>query len=64
MYLTGSNATMLSGDLATHLVGRYGAFRIQPLCLAEFFELHGGEPNTRVSHLRRSSHAQVVWLST
>lgn len=27
---------MLSGDLATHLVGRYGAFRIQPLCLAEF----------------------------
>ncbi len=40
IYLTGSNATLLSGDLATHLAGRYVAFHIQPLSFAEFLELH------------------------
>ena len=31
---------MLSGDLATHLAGRYVEFLIQPFSFAEFVELH------------------------
>lgn len=41
IYITGSNSQMLSGDLATHLAGRYVAFNIQPFSFAEFAQLHG-----------------------
>ena len=41
IYITGSNSQMLSGDLATHLAGRYVAFNIQPFSFAEFTQLHG-----------------------
>lgn len=41
IYITGSNSQMLSGDLATHLAGRYIAFNIQPFSFAEFTQLHG-----------------------
>lgn len=40
IYLTGSNSQMLSGDLATHLAGRYLAFHIQPFSFSEFVSLH------------------------
>lgn len=40
IYITGSNSQMLSGDLATHLAGRYIAFHIQPFSFAEFRALH------------------------
>ena len=36
IYLTGSNSRMLSGDLATHLAGRYVTIRVQPLAFAEY----------------------------
>lgn len=36
IYLTGSNSRMLSGDLATHLAGRYVTTRVQPLAFAEY----------------------------
>ena len=36
IYVTGSNAKMLSSDLATHLSGRYIEFRIYPLSYADF----------------------------
>lgn len=39
IYLTGSNATMLSGQLATHLAGRYVSFLIQPFSFSEFAAL-------------------------
>ncbi len=35
IYLTGSNAKMLSGELATYLGGRYVEFRIYPFSLSE-----------------------------
>lgn len=42
VYITGSNAHMLSGDLATLLSGRYVEINMLPLSFAEYFELKGG----------------------
>ncbi|WP_428770729.1 ATP-binding protein [Treponema sp. HNW] len=36
IYITGSNSTLISGDLATLLAGRYVEFEIQPLTFSEF----------------------------
>ena len=35
LYITGSNSNLLSGELATHLAGRYVEFRIYPLSFNE-----------------------------
>lgn len=40
IYCTGSNARMLSGELATFLSGRYVEFRIWGLSYAEFLQFH------------------------
>lgn len=40
IYCTGSNANMLSGELATHLSGRYIAFDIHSLSFTEFIRFH------------------------
>ena len=39
--VTGSNAKLLSGELATHMVGRYHAVELFPLSFAEFCAFHG-----------------------
>lgn len=39
IYLTGSNAKLLSSDLSTFLAGRYISFQIQPFVFSEFIEL-------------------------
>lgn len=41
IYLTGSNAKLLSGELATYLGGRYVEFVIYPFSFSEFSELFG-----------------------
>ncbi len=43
--ITGSNAKMLSGELATRLRGRYIAYRIRGLCYDEFLTFHRLEDN-------------------
>ena len=43
VYITGSNAHMLSGELATLLSGRYIEIRMLPLSFAEYYELVGGD---------------------
>ena len=48
VYITGSNAKMLSGELATYLSGRYVEFKIYSLSYLEFLQLHRLE-NTRQS---------------
>lgn len=40
IYLTGSNAKLLSGELATYLGGRYVEFVIYPFSYTEFLELY------------------------
>jgi predicted AAA+ superfamily ATPase len=43
VYVTGSNARMLSGELATLLSGRYVEIGMLPLSFAEYFEMVGGD---------------------
>lgn len=40
IYITGSNAKLLSGELATYLAGRYVEFVIYPFSFAEFLEMN------------------------
>ena len=40
IYITGSNAKLLSGELASYLGGRYVEFVIYPFSFAEFMELY------------------------
>ena len=43
VYITGSNAQLLSGELATLLSGRFIEISMLPLSFAEYFELVGGD---------------------
>ncbi len=43
VYITGSNAQMLSGELATLLSGRYIEIGMLPLSFKEYFEMVGGD---------------------
>lgn len=46
IYITGSNAKLLSGELATYLAGRYVEFVIYPFSYSEFLEMRKQqEPN-------------------
>lgn len=40
IYITGSNARLLSGELTTYLAGRYVEFVVYPFSFAEFIELY------------------------
>ena len=40
IYITGSNAKLLSGELATHIGGRYVEFDIYPFSFSEFSDLY------------------------
>lgn len=39
IFITGSNSDLLSGELATHIAGRYVSFKIYPLTFSEVCEL-------------------------
>lgn len=41
IYITGSNAALLSGELGSKLTGRFAEIRVRPLVYAEFLEFHG-----------------------
>jgi len=44
IYITGSNAHLLSSDLATLLSGRYISFPLYPLCFKEFLQFRNTTP--------------------
>lgn len=46
LYVTGSNAYLLSGELATLLTGRYIAINLQPYSFKEYALANNGEKNT------------------
>jgi predicted AAA+ superfamily ATPase len=46
LYITGSNALLLSGELSTLLTGRYIAINVTPYSFAEYREAFSREPNT------------------
>ncbi len=51
IYITGSNAKLLSGELATYLAGRYVEFVIYPFSFAEFLDLyHTFDSSVSVQH--------------
>jgi predicted AAA+ superfamily ATPase len=54
LYCTGSNAHLLSGELATYLAGRYVQFQIHPLSYVEFLEFYKetNTPETLRKYLR------------
>ncbi|MBO4460014.1 MAG: ATP-binding protein [Clostridiales bacterium] len=49
VYVTGSNARMLSGDISTALRGRSIEIRVFPLSFAEFYSYTGGEKRSKLN---------------
>lgn len=52
MFITGSNAKLLSGELATHLTGRYNQVELFPLSFREYIELKGIRSDAKLTHER------------
>ncbi|EOZ93867.1 hypothetical protein A33Q_3472 [Indibacter alkaliphilus LW1] len=46
VYITGSNASMLSKELGTHLTGRYQQVELYPFSFREYLKLNQIEPNS------------------
>ena len=45
IFVTGSNAKLLSSELATHLTGRYNEIRLYPFSFSEYCSFHGIDKN-------------------
>lgn len=45
IYITGSNAYLLSSELSTYLSGRYVEIKVLPLSFKEFLDFHGLYPD-------------------
>ena len=54
IFLTGSNAKMLSAEIATSLRGRSLAFEIMPLSFKEFLSFKGIDTQDRLSTQNRA----------
>lgn len=60
LYVTGSNAYMLSGDLATLLTGRYVEIKMLPLSFCEFLEITGSGQEQGLSEYMRDGGLPYV----
>lgn len=66
MYVTGSNANMLSSEIATLLSGRYIEIKMLPLSFKEYVESTGDENNLArkyMTYLENSSFPYALELS-
>lgn len=67
IFITGSNAKLLSGELATLLSGRYVSFRIQPFSFAESLEIQHimqADNNAFMDYIRWGGMPQRFALKT
>lgn len=64
IYITGSNATLLSGELATYLSGRYIQIAIHALSYAEFLQFHQLDENAEsfLKYIRWGGMPHLVHL--
>ena len=60
IFITGSNSDLLSGELATHLAGRYVSFKIYPFTFKEVCELKKIENKDKYD-LERDFEEYVKW---
>jgi len=60
IFITGSNSDLLSGELATHLAGRYVSFKIYPFTFKEVCDLKGIE-NKDKYELEKDFDDYVKW---
>lgn len=67
LYITGSNAYLLSGELATLLSGRYVEIKMLPLSFKEYVEAQGNNADLQrkyVEYITRSSFPYALELHT
>ncbi len=60
IYITGSNAYLLSSELSTYISGRYVELKILPLSFREYMELHPGDRERRFMQYLRTGSLPIV----
>ena len=60
IFITGSNSDLLSGELATHIAGRYVSFKIYPFTFKEVCDLKG-ITNKDKYELKKDFDEYVIW---
>ena len=60
IFITGSNSDLLSGELATHITGRYVSFKIYPFTFKEVCDLKG-ITNKDKYELKKDFDEYVIW---
>ncbi|MBQ6375997.1 ATP-binding protein [Candidatus Saccharibacteria bacterium] len=66
LYITGSNAFLLSGELATYLTGRYISIHVLPFSFAEYVEAYPEETNEErlfTQYINSSAFPEVINLT-
>lgn len=64
LYITGSNAFFLSGELATLLTGRYVELRMLPFSFAEYFSARGEKGNPDDAFARYLTYGGMPFAAT
>lgn len=69
IYITGSNANLLSGELSTYLSGRYVEIKVMPLSFKEFLEFKEYNDNTKLDlyydeYLNKGAFPSVILLKS